>query len=355
VSNLSFSFRGNDRVREAMHAAFLYHAIQAGMDMGIVNAGQLEIYEEIPARCWTAIEDVLFNRRPDATDRLVTLAEAVRGGGKEKKEDLSWRELPVNERLAYALVKGIDAYIVEDTEAAQVGSRTAVTRHRRAAHGRHEPGRRSVWRGQDVPAAGGQKRPRHEKSRRHLVPYLEAEKVEMGLADQSNGKILLATVKGDVHDIGKNIVGVVLQCNGYDVIDLGVMTPAEKILQTAREQNVDIIGLSGLITPSLEEMRHVAAEMQRQGFDLPLLIGGATTFKIHTAVKIEPQFHNAPVIHVVDASRAVGVATHLLGERDGEYPCLHRREYERLRVAHASRSQRPPCAAAGGARQSAAD
>ncbi len=336
VSNLSFSFRGNDAVREAMHAAFLYHAIQAGMDMGIVNAGQLAIYEEIPGPLLTAIEDVLFNRRQDATERLVALAESVRGGGKERQEDLAWRELPVNERLSYALVKGIDAYIVEDTEAA----RAQAARPLHVIEGPLMDGMNRVG---DLFGAGKMFLPQVVKSARvmkkavaYLVPYLEAEKEELGLIDQSNGKILMATVKVDVHDIGKNIVGVVLQCNGYDVIDLGVMVPAEKILQTAREQNVDIIGLSGLITPSLEEMRHVAAEMERQGFDLPLLIGGATTSKIHTAVKIEPNYKRGPVIHVVDASRAVGVATQLLGEGNG-YVAEIKAEYATLREKHGNR------------------
>ncbi len=336
VSNLSFSFRGNNAVREAMHAAFLYHAIQAGMDMGIVNAGQLDIYEEIPKPLLVAIEDVLFNRRPDATDRLVELAETVRGQGKKKVEDLSWREAPVNERLAYALVKGIDTYIVEDTEEARLEAE-------RPLHIIEGPLMAGMNRVGDLFGDGKMFLPQVVKSARvmkkavaHLVPYLEAEKLELGLADQSNGKILLATVKGDVHDIGKNIVGVVLQCNGYDVIDLGVMVPAEKILQTARKENVDIIGLSGLITPSLEEMRHVAAEMQRQGLEMPLLIGGATTSKIHTAVKIEPEFQTAPVIHVVDASRAVGVATNLLKGGNG-YINEIREEYAALREKHGNR------------------
>lgn len=336
VSNLSFSFRGNDRVREAMHAAFLYRAIQAGMDMGIVNAGQLDIYEEIPPVLLEAIEDVLFNRRPDATDRLVELAETVRGSGKENKEDLSWREAPVNERLAYALVKGIDTYIVEDTEAARLLAE-------RPLHIIEGPLMDGMNRVGDLFGAGKMFLPQVVKSARvmkkavaHLVPYLEAEKIELGLADRSNGKILMATVKGDVHDIGKNIVGVVLQCNGYDVIDLGVMVPAEKILQTARQENVDVIGLSGLITPSLEEMRNFAAEMQRQNITLPLLIGGATTSKIHTAVKIEPHFKNAPVIHVVDASRAVGVMTKLL-KGDEAYINEIRQEYAALRETHSNR------------------
>lgn len=349
VSNLSFSFRGNDRVREAMHAAFLYRAIQAGMDMGIVNAGQLDIYEEIPPVLLEAIEDVLFNRRPDATDRLVELAETVRGKGKENKEDLSWREASVNERLAYALVKGIDTYIVEDTEAARLVAE-------RPLHIIEGPLMDGMNRVGDLFGAGKMFLPQVVKSARvmkkavaHLVPYLEAEKIEMGLADQSNGKILMATVKGDVHDIGKNIVGVVLQCNGYDVIDLGVMVPAEKILQTAREENVDVIGLSGLITPSLEEMRNFAAEMQRQNITLPLLIGGATTSKIHTAVKIEPQFKNAPVIHVVDASRAVGVMTNLLKE-DETYLNEIREEYAALRKTHGNRRRKKSLARIADAR-----
>jgi 5-methyltetrahydrofolate--homocysteine methyltransferase len=336
VSNLSFSFRGNNAVREAMHAAFLYHAIQAGMDMGIVNAGQLDIYEEVPKPLLEAIEDVLFNRRSDATDQLVELAETVRGQGKKKVEDLSWREAPVNERLAYALVKGIDTFIVEDTEEARLEAE-------RPLHIIEGPLMEGMNRVGDLFGAGKMFLPQVVKSARvmkkavaHLVPYLEAEKLELGLADQSNGKILMATVKGDVHDIGKNIVGVVLQCNGYDVIDLGVMVPAEKILQTARAENVDVIGLSGLITPSLEEMRYVASEMQRQGFELPILIGGATTSKIHTAVKIEPEFKNAPVIHVVDASRAVGVVTNLLKDGNG-YVSEIQAEYAALREKHGNR------------------
>jgi 5-methyltetrahydrofolate--homocysteine methyltransferase len=323
-------------MREAMHAAFLYYAIKSGMDMGIVNAGQLEIYEEIPKPLLEAIEDVLFNRRPDSTDRLVELAETVRGQGKKKVEDLSWREAPVNERLAYALVKGIDTYIVEDTEEA----RLLVERPLHIIEGPLMDGMNRVG---DLFGDGKMFLPQVVKSARvmkkavaHLVPYLEAEKIELGLVDQSNGKVLMATVKGDVHDIGKNIVGVVLQCNGYDVIDLGVMVPAEKILQTARDENVDVIGLSGLITPSLEEMRYFASEMQRQGMTLPLLIGGATTSKIHTAVKIEPQFKNAPVIHVVDASRAVGVVTNLLKEGDA-YVNEIREEYAALRETHGNR------------------
>jgi 5-methyltetrahydrofolate--homocysteine methyltransferase len=337
VSNLSFAFRGNNTVREAMHAAFLYHAVQAGMDMGIVNAGQLGIYEEIPKPLLERVEDVLFNRRPDATERLVELAETVRGTAREQKSDLAWRSAPVEERLAHALVKGISDFIIEDTEEAR-------QKAERPLHVIEGPLMRGMSIVGDLFGAGKMFLPQVVKSARvmkqavaYLVPYLEAEKEEMGVAGQSNGRILLATVKGDVHDIGKNIVGVVLQCNGYDIIDLGVMVPADKILAAAREHNVDIIGLSGLITPSLEEMRHVAAEMSRQGFTLPLLIGGATTSKLHTAVKIAPQYTTGPTIHVVDASRAVGVASALLGEEKTAYTNRIAEEYAALRQQHAGR------------------
>ncbi|MCB8921535.1 MAG: methionine synthase [Ardenticatenaceae bacterium] len=338
VSNLSFSFRGNDGVREAMHAAFLYHAIKAGLDMAIVNAGQLGLYEEIPPRLLAAIEDVLFNRRSDATEQLVELAESVRGQAKEKKEDLAWREKPVNERLTYALVKGINAYIVEDTEAA----RQAAAQTLDVIEGPLMDGMNIVG---DLFGEGKMFLPQVVKSARvmkqavaYLVPFLEAEQEAAG-ESHSAGKILMATVKGDVHDIGKNIVGVVLQCNGYEVIDLGVMVPVNQILETARREQVDIIGLSGLITPSLEEMRHVAAEMQRSGMRLPLMVGGATTSKVHTAVKIAPNYHNAPVIHVVDASRAVGVAANLLGGRDG-FAAEIAAEYAIIREKHAGRQER---------------
>ncbi len=309
VSNVSFSFRGNDAVREAIHTAFLYHAIQAGMDMGIVNAGQLGVYEALDPELKERVEDVLLNRREDATERLVSFAEGVKGGAKEKVEDLAWRSLPVNERLSHALVQGITQYIVEDTEAA----RLEAERPLHVIEGPLMAGMNVVG---DLFGAGKMFLPQVVKSARvmkqavaHLIPYIEADK-RAGDA-QSAGKIIMATVKGDVHDIGKNIVGVVLGCNGYDIVDLGVMVPAQKILDAAKEHSADIIGLSGLITPSLEEMAHVAREMQRQGFTIPLLIGGATTSLAHTAVKIEPNYEH-PVVYVKDASRAVGVCTQLL-------------------------------------------
>lgn len=340
VSNISFSFRGNDPVREAIHAAFLYHAIQAGMDMGIVNAGQLAVYEEVDKELLTHVEDVLFNRCPDATERLVALAETVRGEGKRQEKDLSWREWPVAQRLAHALVQGITDYIIEDTEEA----RLLATRPLHVIEGPLMDGMNIVG---DLFGQGKMFLPQVVKSARvmkqavaHLIPYMEAEKEATG-QQQNNGKILMATVKGDVHDIGKNIVGVVLQCNGYEVIDLGVMVPTTKILETARQEQVDIIGLSGLITPSLEEMRHVAREMQREGITLPLLIGGATTSKIHTAVKIEPEYHNGPVVHVVDASRAVGVASALIShEQKDDFAHSVKAEYETVRQQHAGRRER---------------
>ncbi len=339
VSNVSFSFRGNDGIREAIHAAFLYHGIQAGMDMGIVNAGQLAIYEEIPKDLLERIEDVLLNRRPDATDRLMEIAESVTSGVRERVEDLSWRELPVNERLAHSLVKGIDEYIVEDTEAA----RLEAERPLHVIEGPLMDGMNIVG---DLFGAGKMFLPQVVKSARvmkkavaHLTPYIEAEK-SAAEANNSNGRIVMATVKGDVHDIGKNIVGVVLQCNNYEVIDLGVMVPADKILQTAREVDADLIGLSGLITPSLDEMVHVAKEMRRLGYELPLMIGGATTSRAHTAVKIEPNY-DQPVIYVKDASRAVGVATSLLSEDQREsFVRQTREEYARLRERHAGKQAR---------------
>ena len=309
VSNVSFSFRGNDAVREAIHTAFLYHAIQAGMDMGIVNAGQLGVYANLDPELKERVEDVLLNRRADSTERLVSFAENVKGGAKEKVVDLAWRSLPVNERLSHALVQGITEYIVEDTEAA----RLEAERPLHVIEGPLMAGMNVVG---DLFGAGKMFLPQVVKSARvmkqavaHLLPFIEADK-QVGDA-QSAGKIIMATVKGDVHDIGKNIVGVVLGCNGYDIVDLGVMVPAQKILDAAREHQADIIGLSGLITPSLEEMAHVAKEMQRQGFTIPLLIGGATTSLAHTAVKIEPNYEH-PVVYVKDASRAVGVCTQLL-------------------------------------------
>jgi len=315
VSNISFSFRGNEPVRRAMHSVFLYHAIKAGMDMGIVNAGQLDIYDAIDPELRELTEDVILNRRADATERLLEAAERYRGDGSSaKKEDAEWRSLPVNERLRHALVKGIDEFVITDTEEARLA-------HERPLHVIEGPLMDGMNVVGDLFGEGKMFLPQVVKSARvmkkavaHLFPYMEAERIELGLDKTSAGKIVMATVKGDVHDIGKNIVGVVLQCNGYDVVDLGVMVPAEKILQTAREEKADAIGLSGLITPSLDEMVHVAAEMERQGFALPLLIGGATTSPAHTAVKIEPAYQRAPVVHVHDASRAVGVVSRLLSD-----------------------------------------
>ena len=336
VSNVSFSFRGNNPVREAMHAVFLYHAIQAGMDMGIVNSGQLEVYEEIPPALLAPIEDVILNRREDATERLLEVAETVKGDGKKKVEDLSWREQPVRKRLEHALVKGITDYIEEDTELA----RQEMTKPIEVIEGPLMDGMNVVG---DLFGAGKMFLPQVVKSARvmkkavaYLLPFLEKEKS----AGSSKGKILMATVKGDVHDIGKNIVGVVLQCNNYEVIDLGVMVPYQTILDTAKKENVDIIGLSGLITPSLDEMVTVASEMQRQGFTIPLLIGGATTSKMHTAVKIAPAYHNNQVVYVLDASRAVGVASNLLSEtlRDN-YVQEVKEEYLQLQARHAGRQR----------------
>jgi len=337
VSNVSFSFRGNERVREAIHSVFLYHAIQAGMDMGIVNAGQLAVYEDIPADLKNAVENVVLNRHADATEALLDIAETYKGdGGAKREQDLAWRELAVNERIAHALVKGIDKFIVEDTEVA----RQQATRPIEVIEGPLMQGMNVVG---DLFGAGKMFLPQVVKSARvmkkavaHLVPFIEAEKDG---ASQSKGKILMATVKGDVHDIGKNIVGVVLQCNNFEVIDLGVMVPATTILDRAREENVDIIGLSGLITPSLEEMAHVAHEMQRLGFSKPLLIGGATTSKVHTAIKIAPNYQQ-PVVWVKDASRAVGVAQNLISDQlRRDFVAEVEREYQQVRQHHAGRLQ----------------
>ena len=333
VSNVSFAFRGQNRIREAMHSAFLYHAIQAGMDMGIVHAGKLPIYEEIPPELRERVEDVLFNRRPDATERLVTFAQTLEGAKASAEEIKEWRLEPVEKRLEHALIKGIVEYIVEDTEEARLKLGSPL----KVIEGPLMDGMNVVG---DLFGSGKMFLPQVVKSARvmkkavaRLIPYMEEEK--SGSGDSSSaGKILLATVKGDVHDIGKNIVGVVLSCNNYEVIDLGVMTPAAKILQTAKDEKVDIIGLSGLITPSLEEMAHVAGEMERQGFKLPLLIGGATTSKIHTAVKIAPQY-SQPTIHVLDASRCVGVVSQLLSaEGKEELVAETRKNYEKMRTAH---------------------
>ncbi len=337
VSNVSFSFRGNDPVREAIHSVFLYHAIQAGMNMGIVNAGQMAIYDELPNELRHAVEDTVLNRRDDATEIMLEVAPKFQAGGKgnEKKEDLEWRSWDVEKRLQHALVKGIDAYVDADTEAARI----KLGRPLWVIEGPLMDGMNVVG---DLFGAGKMFLPQVVKSARvmkkavaYLQPFMEAEKA--GCEAQTNGKILMATVKGDVHDIGKNIVGVVLQCNSYEVIDLGVMVSAEKILQAARDHQVDIIGLSGLITPSLDEMVHVAKEMQRQDFHVPLLIGGATTSKIHTAVKIEPQYHNDIVVYVPDASRAVGVASTLLSKaQKADYVASIRAEYEQVRVKRAA-------------------
>jgi len=341
VSNVSFAFRGNDPVREAIHSVFLYHAIEAGMDMGIVNAGQLPIYSDIPPDLLARVEDVVLNRRPDATDRLLEVADSVRGLAAAQATDLAWRNAPVAERLTHALVEGIADYILEDTEEA----RRQAERPIHVIEGPLMDGMNVVG---DLFGAGKMFLPQVVKSARvmkravaHLVPYIEAEKQALGGegdgAPRSNGRVLMATVKGDVHDIGKNIVGVVLQCNNYDVIDLGVMVPCARILETARREQVDIIGLSGLITPSLEEMSFVAAEMQREGFTIPLLIGGATTSRVHTAVKIEPQY-KGPTVHVIDASRAVGVAGSLRSENlRPDFVASVKAEYQDVRSQRGSR------------------
>ncbi|NQY62798.1 MAG: methionine synthase [Alteromonadaceae bacterium] len=338
VSNVSFSFRGNNPVREAIHAVFLYHAIKNGLDMGIVNAGQLAIYSDIPDNLRLAVEDVIQNSDDGATERLLEVAEEYRGkdGSKNSKLDLTWRELPINARLSYALVKGINEFIVEDTEEARLVAKRPLD----VIEGPLMDGMNTVG---DLFGAGEMFLPQVVKSARvmkqavaHLNPFIEAEKTEI----RSNGKILLATVKGDVHDIGKNIVGVVLQCNNYEIIDLGVMVSCEDILRVAREKNVDIIGLSGLITPSLDEMVHVAKEMKRQNIDLPLLIGGATTSKAHTAVKIEPQ-SETPVVYVSNASRAVSVVSNLLSDesRPG-FVAKTKDEYVRVRERHYKKGPR---------------
>ncbi|HSO43087.1 MAG TPA: methionine synthase [Rhodospirillales bacterium] len=336
VSNVSFSFRGNDIVREAMHAVFLYHAIAAGLDMAIVNAGQIAVYDEIPPDLRERVEDVILNRRDDATERLLEIADKFRGqAGKSREQDLTWRELAVGERLTHALVNGIADFVEPDTEEA----RLVAERPLHVIEGPLMAGMNVVG---DLFGAGKMFLPQVVKSARvmkkavaYLLPYMEAEK--SGAPRQRAGRILMATVKGDVHDIGKNIVGVVLQCNNFEVIDLGVMVPAAKILETARVEKVDIIGLSGLITPSLEEMAYVAKEMKRERFEIPLLIGGATTSRVHTAVKIAPNY-DGPVVYVTDASRAVGVAGSLLAQSSNqEYAAGVREEYAVIREAHARR------------------
>ena len=338
VSNLSFSFRGNEPVREAMHTAFLYHATKAGMAMGIVNAGQLGVYEEIPKDLLERVEDVILNRRPDATERLVEFAESFKGQKKEAAEELAWRQGTVQERLVHALVRGVTQYIVEDTEEA----RLQFERPLQVIEGPLMDGMNVVG---DLFGSGKMFLPQVVKSARvmkqavaHLIPYIEEEKKRLGTVPKPKGKVVMATVKGDVHDIGKNIVGVVLQCNNFDVVDLGVMVPAEKILEAATRENADMVGLSGLITPSLEEMAHFAKEMQRLGFTIPLLIGGATTSRTHTAVKIEPNY-SGPTVWVPDASRAVGVATSLssAGQRES-YLAQVRADYVKVREAHAKKT-----------------
>jgi 5-methyltetrahydrofolate--homocysteine methyltransferase len=341
VSNISFSFRGNNKVREAMHSAFLYHAITAGMDMGIVNAGMLEVYEEIEPELKVLVEDVLLNRRPDATERLVDYGEKLKGVSQavNEKRAEEWRSGTVEERLSHALVKGIDTYIEIDAEEARV----KLGRPLLVIEGPLMAGMSVVG---DLFGSGKMFLPQVVKSARvmkkavaHLTPFMEAEKVAMAAAGEvfkAQGKIVLATVKGDVHDIGKNIVGVVLACNNYEVIDMGVMVPCEKILERAKAEKADMIGLSGLITPSLDEMVHVAREMERHGFKLPLLIGGATTSRAHTAVKIAPHY-SEPVVHVLDASRAVPVTTSLLSdEGKSAFVVQHRADYDALRKAHSA-------------------
>ncbi len=347
VSNLSFAFRGNEPVRQAMHSVFLYYAIQAGMDMGIVNAGQLTVYDDIPVELRDLCEDVIFNKRPDATDRLLDAAPKFKGegGAKAKEKDLTWREGTVEQRLSHALVHGITEFIEVDTEEARAKAEKPL----HVIEGPLMAGMNIVG---DLFGAGKMFLPQVVKSARvmkqavaYLQPYLEAEKIASGVDQMpSAGKILMATVKGDVHDIGKNIVGVVLQCNNYEVIDLGVMVPAAKILETAKKEKVDMIGLSGLITPSLDEMCFVAAEMEREGFACPLLIGGATTSKVHTAVKVSPNYRKGQAVYVLDASRAVGVVSNLLSETEKE-PFVQniKTEYAKVRenhLAHEARKQR---------------
>ena len=343
VSNVSFSFRGNDPVREAMHSVFLYHAIKAGMTMGIVNAGQLAIYEDIDPELRERVEDVILNRRADATERLLEIAGRFKGeSGQKKAEDQAWRSLPVVKRLEHALVKGIDEFVIQDTEEA----RLEFDRPLQVIEGPLMDGMNVVG---DLFGAGKMFLPQVVKSARvmkkavaHLIPFIEEEKAASGTVSKSNGKIVMATVKGDVHDIGKNIVGVVLQCNNFEVIDLGVMVPCERILETARREGADMIGLSGLITPSLDEMVHVAREMQRQGFEKPLLIGGATTSPAHTSVKIDPQYKGA-VAYVKDASRSVGVCQQLMTEATrGEYVAKLKTEHATRREQHHGRKIKSP-------------
>ena len=346
ISNVSFSFRGNDAVREAIHTVFLYHAVRAGLTMGIVNAGQLGVYDQLDPTLRTLVEDVVLNRAAtdggNPTEKLVTFAESYKAQGRKPEEDLSWREGSVEARLSHALVKGITTYVVADTEEARLAVAARDGRPIEVIEGPLMDGMNVVG---DLFGAGKMFLPQVVKSARvmkqavaHLIPFIEAEKAASGTAARSKGRVVMATVKGDVHDIGKNIVGVVLQCNNFDVVDLGVMVPAQKILATAREHRADVIGLSGLITPSLEEMAHVAGEMQREGFSVPLLIGGATTSRVHTAVKIAPNYTNGPTVYVPDASRAVGVVTSLLSdEQRAPYIAQVNQDYATIRAQHASK------------------
>ncbi len=343
LSNVSFSFRGNEPVRRAMHSVFLYHAIPAGLDMAIVNAGQLDIYDEIEPELRARVEDVILNRRADATERLIEIAEGLRGQkGKTKEKDMSWREAPIAKRLEYALVHGITEFIEQDTEEARLESASPLD----VIEGPLMDGMNVVG---DLFGSGKMFLPQVVKSARvmkaavaYLNPFLEEEKRRTGTADVSNGKIIMATVKGDVHDIGKNIVGVVLACNGYDIVDLGVMVPAETILDAAEREGADIIGLSGLITPSLDEMVYVAREMQRRGMEQPLLIGGATTSPAHTAVKIDPVRENGPTLHVKDASRAVGVVSTLLSDSESDLLAQSTKaQYQRMRESRSGGKAKP--------------
>ncbi|RRU02772.1 methionine synthase [Stenotrophomonas sp. 278] len=352
VSNVSFSFRGNETVRQAIHSVFLYHAIAAGMDMGIVNAGAMPIYDELDPELRERVEDVILNRRPDGTERLLEIAERYKGKkGETKGEDLAWREKPVKDRLAHALVHGMDAWVEQDTEEA----RAQAARPLDVIEGPLMDGMNIVG---DLFGAGKMFLPQVVKSARvmkkavaYLLPFIEAEKARSGDTARSNGKIIMATVKGDVHDIGKNIVGVVLACNNFEVVDLGVMVPAQKILDAARAENADIIGLSGLITPSLEEMSHVAREMERQGFTLPLMIGGATTSRAHTALKIDP-FYKAPTIWVKDASRAVGVAQSLISpDLRAAFVAANEADYADIRQRHRNRGDAKRLVSLGKARE----
>jgi 5-methyltetrahydrofolate--homocysteine methyltransferase len=345
VSNVSFSFRGNDHVREAIHTVFLYHAIRAGLTMGIVNAGQLGVYEELDPELRERVEDVVLNRRADAGERLVAFAEQVKAGGRERKEDLAWRAAPVAKRLAHALIHGITQYIVDDTEECRAAVAARGGRPIEVIEGPLMDGMNIVG---DLFGAGKMFLPQVVKSARvmkqavaHLVPFIEEEKARLAAAGgevRARGKVVIATVKGDVHDIGKNIVAVVLQCNNFEVVNMGVMVPADKILAAARDEGADMIGLSGLITPSLEEMAHVAREMQRQGFSMPLLIGGATTSRVHTAVKIAPHYSRGPVVYVSDASRSVGVCQNLVSDEAAtRFIAEVSAEYERVREQHAAK------------------